>query len=51
MMLAEGELISSAAYAVGYASLSQFTREYGRMFGAPPARDMRSAKMRMQLEA
>jgi AraC-like DNA-binding protein len=28
-----------AAYAVGYESASQFSREYTRMFGAPPARD------------
>lgn len=48
MMLAEGEMISNAAYAVGYESVSQFTREYGRMFGMPPARDMKSAKARMQ---
>lgn len=46
-MLAEGELISNAAYAVGYESVSQFTREYGRMFGLPPARDMKAAAGRM----
>jgi transcriptional regulator GlxA family with amidase domain len=28
-----------AAYAVGYESASQFSREYARLFGAPPARD------------
>lgn len=28
-----------AAYRVGYESASQFSREYARMFGAPPARD------------
>ena len=28
-----------AGYAVGYESASQFSREYARMFGAPPARD------------
>ena len=28
-----------AAYAVGYESPSQFSREYARLFGAPPARD------------
>jgi len=27
------------AYAVGYESASQFSREYSRQFGAPPARD------------
>ena len=47
-MLAEGLMISNAAYAVGYESVPQFTREYGRLFGLPPARDMKAAKMRMQ---
>jgi transcriptional regulator GlxA family with amidase domain len=28
-----------AAYMVGYESASQFSREYARMFGAPPGRD------------
>jgi AraC-like DNA-binding protein len=48
MMLADGEMISNAAYAVGYESVTQFTREYGRMFGLPPARDRKAAKTRMQ---
>jgi AraC-like DNA-binding protein len=30
---------SRAAYSVGYESASQFSREYSRMFGAPPSRD------------
>jgi AraC-like DNA-binding protein len=30
---------SRAGYAVGYESASQFSREYTRMFGMPPARD------------
>jgi AraC-like DNA-binding protein len=30
---------SRAGYAVGYESVSQFSREYARMFGAPPSRD------------
>lgn len=48
MMLAEGTMISNAAYAVGYESVTQFTREYGRMFGLSPARDMKAARARMQ---
>jgi AraC-like DNA-binding protein len=48
MLVAEGEMISNAAYAVGYESVQQFTREYGRMFGMPPARDVRATRMRMQ---
>lgn len=30
---------TGAAYAVGYESASQFSREYARLFGLPPARD------------
>jgi AraC-like DNA-binding protein len=30
---------AGAGYAVGYESASQFSREYARLFGAPPARD------------
>lgn len=45
LMLADGAGIAQAAYTVGYASVSQFTREYARMFGAPPGRDMRMAKV------
>lgn len=48
MMLADGAAISNAAYAVGYESVTQFTREYGRMFGMPPARDIKAAGSRMQ---
>jgi AraC-like DNA-binding protein len=33
-----------AAYQVGYESASQFSREYARMFGAPPRRDIASLK-------
>lgn len=51
LMLADGEMISNAAYAVGYESIPQFTREYSRMFGLPPARDMKAAKMRLQTAA
>lgn len=43
-MLAEGAAISDAAYGVGYESVPQFTREYGRMFRFPPARDIRQAR-------
>ncbi|MBD1589897.1 AraC family transcriptional regulator [Pseudomonas typographi] len=34
--LLEGVPIAKAAYEVGYESIPQFTREYGRMFGVPP---------------
>lgn len=44
MMIADGAPISNAAYAVGYESVPQFTREYGRLFGQSPARDLRSTR-------
>lgn len=44
LMLAEGASASSAAFAVGYESVPQFTREYGRLFGLPPVRDTQAAK-------
>jgi AraC-like DNA-binding protein len=40
LMLNEGMGASRAAFAVGYGSVSQFTREYGRLFGAPPRRSV-----------
>ncbi|MES1971090.1 MAG: AraC family transcriptional regulator [Pseudomonadota bacterium] len=50
-MLALGTAISDAAYGVGYESVPQFTREYGRMFGQPPARDIRQARAQMNVAA
>ena len=43
LMRSQGANASSAAYAVGYESVPQFTREYGRMFGLPPVADVRRA--------
>ncbi|OLP18655.1 AraC family transcriptional regulator [Leptolyngbya sp. 'hensonii'] len=40
IMLAENADATQAAYQVGYESPSQFSREYARMFGAPPIRDI-----------
>ncbi|MEG4043881.1 AraC family transcriptional regulator [Microcoleus sp. Pol17_C1] len=40
LMLAENADATNAAYQVGYESPSQFSREYSRMFGAPPIRDI-----------
>jgi AraC-like DNA-binding protein len=44
LLMSEGMSASSAAFAVGYESVSQFTREYGRMFGLPPAKDTVAAR-------
>ena len=39
LMMSEGVSAGSAAFEVGYRSMSQFTREYRRMFGLPPVKD------------
>lgn len=39
-LLAHPADIAGIAYAVGYESPSQFSREYRRQFGAPPSRDV-----------
>jgi AraC-like DNA-binding protein len=44
LMLSDGVTSSGAAFAVGYESVSQFTREYGRMFGLPPVRETKAAR-------
>ena len=44
LMLSDGVTSSSAAFAVGYESVPQFTREYGRMFGLPPVRETKAAR-------
>lgn len=36
--------ITSAGYDVGYESPSQFTREYSRLFGLPPSKDIQQLK-------
>jgi AraC-like DNA-binding protein len=40
LMLAEHLDAAAAAFQVGYESPSQFSREYSRLFGAPPRRDI-----------
>ncbi len=48
LLVQEGSSASQAAFDVGYESVSQFTREYARMFGAPPKRDSLSAAHRSE---
>lgn len=43
-MLIDGLDASSAAIEVGYESVSQFNREYSRLFGQPPMRDIRNLR-------
>jgi AraC-like DNA-binding protein len=40
IMVAEAKSVAEAAYAVGYESVSQFSREYARAFGDAPRRDV-----------
>jgi len=44
LMLDEGMSATRAAFEVGYESVSQFTREYGRMFRSTPGRDVVRAR-------
>lgn len=43
-MLRDGVDATSAAYEVGYESVSQFNREYSRFFGQPPMRDIKALR-------
>lgn len=44
LLLAGEHRASDVAFAVGYESASQFSREYLRQFGAPPARNVREIR-------
>ena len=46
LMLAEGFDAATAGSRVGYESPSQFSREYSRLFGSPPKRDLLSLRGR-----
>lgn len=46
-LLLDGADVTQVGYALGYESPSQFSREYRRLFGAPPGRD--STRMRQTL--
>ncbi len=39
LMLASASSVTKAAFEVGYESATQFSRDYARVFGLPPARD------------
>ena len=44
-LLLNGEVdATTAAYRVGYESASQFSREYRRLFGAPPMQDIKKIR-------
>jgi AraC-like DNA-binding protein len=44
LMVTDAANVGEAAYQVGYESASQFSREYARMFGVPPKRDVANYK-------
>ena len=45
LMLGEALDAAEASFKVGYESASQFSREYRRLFGAPPRRDIESLRV------
>lgn len=45
LMLSQNVDANSAGAMVGYESSSQFSREYSRLFGAPPQRDIRRIRL------
>lgn len=51
LILGEALDAASAGHAVGYESPSQFSREYRRLFGAPPMRDASRLRERPELLA
>jgi len=51
LMLTENEDAATAAFQVGYESPSQFSREYSRLFGAPPLRDITSLRQTANVES
>jgi len=50
LMLNEDSDAASAAFEVGYESPSQFSREYTRLFGAPPKRDIEGLRRKADRE-
>jgi len=45
LMIRQAADVTSAAYSVGYESPSHFSRDYSRLFGAPPSRDIASLQV------
>lgn len=45
LMVTNAANVESAAFEVGYESPSQFSREYTRMFGTPPRRDVAALRL------
>lgn len=50
LMLAEGLDVGAAGFEVGYQSPSQFSREYRRQYGLPPAKDIETLRTPLAAE-
>ncbi len=50
LLLTENQDATTAAFQVGYESPSQFSREYSRLFGAPPLHDITSLRQMATVE-
>jgi AraC-like DNA-binding protein len=50
LMVSRTFKVEAAAFEVGYESASQFSREYARMFGAPPKRDVGRVRTGMRAD-
>jgi AraC-like DNA-binding protein len=50
LMFVEQMDVGTAGYSVGYQSPSQFSREYSRLYGQSPLRDVSAARMQMAAE-
>jgi AraC-like DNA-binding protein len=48
LMISNGVNVETGSFQVGYESPSQFSREYARMFGAPPKRDVKHMQTVLQ---
>ncbi len=48
LMLEEKRNVTEAALEVGYESVSQFIRDYRKMFGAAPGEDMLNFKRKLK---
>lgn len=51
LIVSSGKLLSQVAFEVGYESVSQFSREYARMYGQPPTKDRRPASAPLAVDA
>jgi AraC-like DNA-binding protein len=49
ILLSGGVDVTRAAFQVGYESLTQFNREYKRLFGLPPLKDIQAIRAKQNL--